>query len=189
MPNYHSTKYNKSLKRNKIMNIINTMIIAIDSPKKISITNIYLLDTKRNIIMDGYFSKIIYSNELFTMTGMYILFPLEIIGLESNGAKKQLKFNPYTQCNLQIIQDFSKLELRILEYYKQSKQNNKKIMNSLAKQLYSGYVKIYKDYNQVVEKNTNISCFYLLKISGIWETTDNVGLTYKIYEVNENYIN
>lgn len=164
------------------------MIIAMDSPKKISITNVYILDAKRNMIMEGLFSKLIYSNELFTMTGLYILCPIEIICVENIGAKKQIQFNPYTQHNLQIVQDFSKLECRILEYYKQTKQNNRKIINSLAKQLYSGTVKIYKDYNQNFQKNADSSNFFLLKVSGIWETNENIGLTYKVYEVNENYI-
>jgi hypothetical protein len=163
------------------------MIIAIDLPKKISVNNLYILDAKRNMIMDGFFSKLIYSNELFTMTGIYVLCPIQITGLEYNGTKKQIKFNPYTQPNMQIIQDFSKLEYRILEYYKQTKQNNKKFINSLAKQLYSGYLKIYKDYNQSAQCS-NGPCVFLLKISGIWETNDNIGLTYKIYEINENYI-
>lgn len=186
----HSTKYNKYMKRNKIIYCIvnRSMIISIDSPKKISICNIFILDAKRNMIMDGYFSKLIYSNELFTMTGLYILCPIDISTVENNGSKKQIKFNPYTQSNMQIIQDFSKLETRILEYYKQTKQNNRKIVNTLTRQLYSGYMKIYKDYNQNVQKTNEPTNLFLLKISGIWETCDSVGLTYKVYEVNENYI-
>ena len=188
MLNYHSTKYNKSTKRNKIVSCINNrkMIIVIDSPKKISINNVYILEAKRNMVMDGFFSKLIYSNELFTMTGIYILCPIQITDFENAGAKKLIKFNPYTQVNLQIIQDLSKLELRILEYYKQTKQNNRKITNSLAKQLYSGSLKIYKDYDHSV-KNANEPPMFLLKISGIWETIDNVGLTYKLYEINQNF--
>ena len=178
------------MKRNKIMFCIvnRSMIIAIDSTKKISMNNVFILDAKRNMIMEGHFSKIIYSNELFTMTGLYILCPIEITNAEANGVKKQIKFNPFTQDNIQIIQDFSKLETRILEYYKQTKQNNRKIINSLAKQLYSGYMKVYKDYNQIFHTNNQNSKVLLLKISGIWETVDNIGLTYKIYEVNDNYI-
>jgi hypothetical protein len=46
-------------------------------------------------------------------------------------------------------------------------------------------MKLYKELNtNQVEKNKQ----YIIKISGIWETQESVGLTYKLIEVNENYI-
>jgi hypothetical protein len=166
------------------------MIITIDSPRKVIINNVYMLDPKRNMVMDGFFSKLMYSNEYFAMTGLYVLFPIEISNIDVIGMKKQVNFNPHSQTNLQIVQDFAKLEYRVLEHYKQTKQCNRKISNSLAKQMYLGNMKIYKDFNQYnksVDLDTT-SNFFLLKISGIWETSDSVGLTYKLYEIKENYI-
>ena len=168
---------------------ISTMIITFDLPRFI-LSNLFFLDTKRNIIMDGNFTKLIYSNDLFTMNGLYILFPVEHNGIEKIMNKNQLKFYPNTSSNLTIIQDFSKLETRILEYYKQSKQSNRKIANLLSKQMNTGFMKTYKEFQNVrettdvVKKNVQ----YVIKISGIWETRDEVGLTYKLFEVNENYI-
>jgi hypothetical protein len=51
------------------------MNISIDLPK-ILLPNIYFPYKKTNIMMEGNFTKIIYSNEYFTMNGLYILFPI-----------------------------------------------------------------------------------------------------------------
>ena len=45
------------------------LIIKIDD---IKLENIFFLDTKENIIMEGNFTKIIYSNEYFMMNGIYL---------------------------------------------------------------------------------------------------------------------
>jgi len=159
------------------------MIITIDLPRFI-LSNLFFLDMKRNIIMDGNFTKIIYSNDCFTMNGLFILFPIES-GIER--LKNQIKFNSYSPYNLSIIQEFSRLEMKILEYYKQSKQCNRKLSNLLSRQIYSGFMKTHKDnYDMVFDEKKNIQ--YVLKISGVWETREEVGLTYKLYEVDENYL-
>ena len=54
--------------------------------------------------------------------------------------------------------------------------------------MYSGCMKIYRDYNQYKNYDSSKPNLFLLKISGIWETHDTVGLTYKMYEIKENYI-
>jgi len=161
------------------------MNISIDL-NKITLTNLYFLDKKRNLIMDGNFTKILYSNEWFTMSGLYILFPIEITQIEKNNTTNILKFNAYKNGNLSIIQEFSKLEYRIMEYYKNTYQSKCKICNYLSKQLYSGSMKLYKELNSfdIEKKNTQ----FIIKISGVWETYDDVGLTYKLIEVNENYL-
>jgi len=40
--------------------------------------NIYLMDSKKNILMDGTFSKMIYVDSFFSMNGIYIDFPIKI---------------------------------------------------------------------------------------------------------------
>ena len=80
------------------------MNISIDI-ENIVLPNIYFLDKKRNIIMDGNFTKIIYSNDWFTMNGLYILFPIEVISIEKYSNNNILKFHTYQSNNLQIIED------------------------------------------------------------------------------------
>jgi len=168
------------------------MNIILDT-KRFSLGNASFLDTKRNIIMDGNFTKIIYSNDWFTMNGIYFLFSAEAICIQKIMNKMILKFHPYQPTNLSLIQDFAKMEYRLIEYYKQMNQCSKKTSNLLAKQLYSGSIKIYKDYNG---ENYGSSPFaintessrYVMKISGIWETRDEVGLTFKLIQATDGFL-
>lgn len=151
-----------------------------------TLSNSHFLETKRNIIVDGNFTKLIYSTDTFTMNGVYFLFPIEISSLDKNLNKYIIKFNPYGRKNQLVIKEFVKMELRILEYYKQMYGRSCKIVNSLSKQMFSGCMKTYKDYN--VDKN-NISeediknSRFVLKVSGVWETKHDVGLTFKLFRV------
>jgi hypothetical protein len=153
--------------------------------QKIYLSNIYFLDKKTNVIMDGNFSKILYSNEWFTMNGLYVLFPIETLSIEKYSNKSLLKFNPFHPMNSVIIQEFAKLEYRILEYYKNINKCKAKISNFLSRQTQSGSMKLYKDYNFNDTTRNNVQ--YIIKISGVWETYEEIGLTYKLIEVNEDY--
>lgn len=52
------------------------MNIILDT-KRFSLGNVNFLETKRNMIMDGNFTKLIYSNEWFSMNGIYFYSPLK----------------------------------------------------------------------------------------------------------------
>jgi len=149
--------------------------------QKIIFSNIYFLEPKRNIILDGFFTKITYSNELLTMNGLYVIFPVENITIDKLSNKNIIKFNPYSVNNLHVIQDFSKIEYRIIEYYKTMNRCNRKTSNLLSKQMYSGKMKVYKEMNMNAEEKKS----YVIKISGVWESKEEVGITYKLIEVNE----
>lgn len=160
------------------------MIVTLDLSKFI-LSNMYFLDTKKNIIMDGNFTKLIFSNEFFVMNGIYILFPIDHNGSEKIMNKTQIRFNPFQQYNQTLINEFSKLEKSILEYYKQTRMCNCKIVPLLQKQMLIGFMKTNKEYkNQFLINENNKNIQYVLKISGIWETQDEIGLTYKLFEVN-----
>lgn len=160
------------------------MIVTLDL-SKFTLTNMYFLETKKNIIMDGNFTKLIFSNEFFVMNGIYILFPIDHNGSEKIMNKTQIRFNPFQQYNQTLINEFSKLEKSILEYYRQSRMCNCKIVPLLQKQMLIGFMKTNKEYkNQFLINENNKATQYVLKISGIWETQDEIGLTYKLFEVN-----
>lgn len=162
------------------------MIVTLDL-SKFTLSNIFFLETKKNIIMDGNFTKLIFSNEFFIMNGIYILFPIDHNGSEKIMNKTQIRFNPYQQYNQTLINEFSKLEKSILEYYKQCRMCNCKIVPLLQKQMMIGFMKTNKEYkNQFLINENNKNILYVLKISGIWETQDEIGLTYKLFEVNNN---
>lgn len=145
---------------------------------KFSLGNSYFLETKRNIVMDGTFTKIIYSNHNLTFNGIFLFFPVEIMVVEKIMNKFIMKLNPFCEANVSILQEFSRIEQKIVEYYKQTNHCNKRTSCLLAKQLYSGNIKIYKNPDDY--QNTGKQ--YIIKLSGIWETYDEVGVTYKIVE-------
>ena len=186
-----------------------------------SLVNINFLDTKRNIILDGNFTKIIYSNQWFTINSIYLHFPIEILSIEKNLNKSFLRFNPYSPRNLQIIQDMAKVESRILEYFKKFFHLQLRISNMLSKQLYAGNMKIFKEYvdksktgygeapsfrldesfgsvqdlsnehpTEDVRRTSAVGhCGdkqFVIKISGIWDNYEEMGLTYKLLEVQGN---
>lgn len=144
------------------------------------LNNIIFLESKRNMIMDGTFAKIIYSNQYFSLNSIYFDFTIEILSIEKQMNKFIMKYNPNSYANNTLIQELSKIEYRIIEYYKQINQINKRTNCILNKQLLTGNLKIYKDYNlSKINKNPPQ---YIIKISGIWENNNEIGITYKIIE-------
>lgn len=146
------------------------------------LNNIVFLETKRNMIMDGTFAKIIYSNPYFSINSIYFHFPIEIHSIEKIMNKYTIKYNPNNIINASIIQELTKIEYRIIEYYKQIHQINKRTNCILNKQLLSGSMKMYKDYNSMKYNKNSLTAQYIIKISGIWENNNEIGITFKILE-------
>jgi hypothetical protein len=144
------------------------------------LNNIIFLESKRNMIMDGTFAKIIYSNQYFSLNSIYFDFPIELLSLDKQLNKYIMKYNPNTFSNNALIQELSKIEYRIIEYYKQTNEICKRTNCILNKQLLTGNLKMYKDFNlSKINKNPPE---YIIKISGIWENNNEIGITYKIIE-------
>jgi len=155
--------------------------------------NIHFLDKKRNIIMDGEFTKIIFSDELITINGFYILCNMQFhISSDKNVLNKNiLYFQPYHSSNIPLLKIYSELEKQILDYYKECYGSVKTPVYSLHNQLHSGNVRIYKSFNATPETSlppppppgfSILPKQYSIKISGIWETDRNIGITYKFLE-------
>jgi hypothetical protein len=120
------------------------------------------------------------------MNGIYLEFPIDVLRIEQTMNKTMVKFHPYSSI-LSTIQHFAKLEYSVIESYKIINGCNKKISNLLSKQMYCGNMKLSKEY---YSPKTAIQCLdsdyanngmkYIIKISGIWETEDEIGITYKL---------
>jgi hypothetical protein len=171
------------------------------NPSKFNGQNIFFLDKKKNNIIDGCFSKIIYSSEYFTMNGVFFIIPFIIKSpnsitqfspgkLSGNHYNQEFTENKYTVCfyahdvkNLQYITLLSEIENTIINTYKE--MNGIKKCNNLVltNQLYKGFFKIYKEKQSCKSANEKK---YMLKISGVWENADEVGITYKFIEICEN---
>ena len=127
---------------------------------------------KNNIMNDGNFIRILYSTENVSFNGVYLLVELNDVTCEQYYNKFKCNFNAFA--HKQMIHQLKTIEENILKKYKSNKTATYKIYD----QLRFGYIKLFSD---VGNKPT---CSFILKISGIWETHDNYGLTYKFVVTN-----
>jgi hypothetical protein len=142
----------------------------------VDIINVSFLEKKDNTIVEGIFSKIIYTDEFITLNGIFIDFPLEIIPTDKIINKNYLFFT--LQSNYNIISKIQELETKLIDCYNIEKNICKKNVFNLYNQLISGKIKIYN--NSYNSKHNHI----VLKISGLWETTNEIGITYKFILMN-----
>jgi len=149
------------------------MILLIQTPN-FTVSNISFLEKKVNMIMDGFFVKLYYSDDCMTMNGVFIEIPIVTIPIFS--PKNILQFNPII--NKDWIHKLSIIEKQLIQYYMFFFGiSHKNPIYSLKQQLQNGYIKYYTS----IRSNKMNSLFYI-KISGIWETTNEIGITYKIIE-------
>ena len=135
--------------------------------------NLFLCEAiKNNIMNDGNFIRILYSTQDFVLNGIYLLVELNDIVCEKYYNKYKCTFNVIYNKN--VIDKIKIIEEEILKKYKTDKSPCYKIYE----QMRSGYIKFFSD----IEKSQCYS--FILKISGIWETQHNYGLTYKFIKIN-----
>jgi hypothetical protein len=187
-------------------------------------------EKKKNMIIDGTFSKIVYATAHFMSSGIFqhchivvtppglegrIRMPVrpedytqktydEIIDKWENDHKAgdnvlpmypyktMYKFDPNMEENRDTVVNLCVMEEQLLEYYKRLHNINKTCVYNLKSALLNGNIKIHEEGAQHGNNNTlSTSAFmplfneYALKISGIWETRMNVGLTFKFMYIRE----
>jgi hypothetical protein len=136
--------------------------------------NIFFCDPiKNNIINDGQFIRILYSTNNIVLNGIYLFIQLNEVIIDKYYNKYKCSFN--VNHHKDIIE-----KIRIIEENILIKINiiNKIPQNKICDQLKCGNIKIFGDS---IHKSNNS---FILKISGIWETQLNYGLTYKFIKIN-----
>ena len=157
----------------------------------VSLSQFYFLDKKTNMIMDGVFTKFMYSNHCMTMNGLFIDFPIKNVITNRIHSKNIIQLD--TVNNKDLFQKLIELEKQILQYYvhyfcdlhtdmrfsneKRHSIQNKTIIYTLKNQLQSGSIKYYKEYDSYSKPG-----LYYIKISGIWENHSEIGITFKLIE-------
>lgn len=141
--------------------------------------NIFFQDSIKNtVISDSKFIRTIYSNDLFTINIIFIKFIINIQSYEKLYNKYKCIFD--VNSNLNIIQKLIDIENNIMNKYYLNKEKEFKI----TKQLLSGNFKFFinnNDNSNIIKNDNN---YIILKISGIWETNNSYGLTYKFITSN-----
>lgn len=150
-------------------------MLLVVHPKELKIESINFLETRNNILMDGTFTKIIYSNYDIILNGIYLRIPFNDYIYDKSYSRITLKNNKTNKDYINII---SKYEYYILNYFKHINSCLKIQKYLLKDQLSSMNFKVYRENYP----NNNINGDIVLKISGIWENESEYGLTYKIME-------
>jgi hypothetical protein len=127
---------------------------------------------KNNVMNEGNFIRILYSTPNVVFNGIYLLMTLNDITCEKYYTKYRCNFNVTTHKD--IIDNIKIIEEDLLKKYDLSE---KIPQLKIHEQLRNGNLKIFTDVG-----NKNV-CSFILKISGIWETQYNYGLTYKFIKV------
>ena len=164
------------------MNIIINTTDLLNETDVLIENRIQFLNTKRNITMDGEFTKLLFVTEHFSTDSLFLRFPVQLIvdpriTSKSESVKRQMVLNP-NSTNQSVITNFTELEKQLLNYYKKYKNINKHSIMLLNNNLLTGNIKLFTSSN-----NNDKNKKYAIKISGIWESYENIGMTYKIIEV------
>jgi hypothetical protein len=127
---------------------------------------------KNNIMNEGNFIRILYSTDNLVLNGIYLLVNLYDITCE--------KYYNKFKCSFNILNHKDMIDsLKIIEEGILKKYNSEKIPSyKIYEQIKCGYIKIFSDLGR------KQSFSFILKISGIWETQQNYGLTYKFMATN-----
>jgi hypothetical protein len=123
--------------------------------------HIHFLEPKKNVNMNGTFTKMNYVENDISLNGVYITYSLQRIKNE----------------NTAILQRLHELENDILEMYKRLRQIQKSNTLSLLPHLMaqSKNIELCDENTWFSNSQTNV-----VKISGIWENGSSVGITYRI---------
>lgn len=140
-------------------------------PSDFDISYVHFLDLKKNTIIDGNYSKIVYKDPNVVFNGVYLYFRLYCHETNNDDEYKMC----LTSQNKEIIKSLTVVEEQIIHLYKSLYKNTKYPVYALKTQLDSGYLKAYKSIESTVLSN-----IYVLRITGIWENKKNIGIAYKI---------
>ena len=134
--------------------------------------NVYFCDSiKNNVMLNGNFIRILYCTHHFTLNGIYIQFSLKDVCYEKYYQKYKCVFDgDKYQDIMSGIVDIENSIIKKSAFMFPGKNPQFKI----AEQLHHGFIKIFLSD---MPKSSNTT--FLLKISGIWETDDEYGVTYK----------
>ena len=135
-------------------------------------SNIFFSEPIKNtIIENSKFRRIIYSNPYISLNTIYIEFKLNNVEIIKYYNKFKCLFNNERHYN--FIQTILYLEHSILN---KIKLQNKRAIYNISQQLNNNYIKLFLPF----EGDKKLENFKIvLKLSGIWESETEYGLTYK----------
>lgn len=144
--------------------------------KTYSPDNIFLYDPIKNAIINGYFIKMVYSTEYFTMNGLYIeIKPTDYTELAC------VKINEKYISTVKLSQTMSN-KLKHIEFDILNKKHG--CMNVPPQYKLSNHIDTSTFKLHLV---TPIFSSILFKVSGIWKNDCGFGITYKLVPMKPKY--
>ena len=130
---------------------------------------------KNNVMSDGDFYRLYYSDENITIKGLFLRFQLEDVTIEKYFNKLKCEFNK--EKNAKIIGFIKSVEKTILDIV--PNKNIKTPIYRIDEQLQNDFIKIFNDDEITITNKTNVQL--LLKISGIWCNKKEYGVTFRFF--------
>jgi hypothetical protein len=151
------------------------MYLVLD-PAQFDRDHIFFQPPVKNTVMDrSDFVRIIYSDSLIALNGVCVAAFLPTLSRE--------RYFNKVKCGLdrsvtgKVVAELCQLEVAILSRYEPP---GKSPVYRIADQLGSGFIKLFTD-----APPADLSDMYILKLSGIWETEGQYGLTHKFMASGE----
>lgn len=131
--------------------------------------------TKNNIMSQGDFYRLYFSTSDLILNGLHITFELKNISIEKyfNKIKCQFENNLF---NNHIVSNIKKIETSLLRKYNNINFNP---VHRVEEQLRNKYIKIFDENYISIGNYTSIK--FVLKISGIWSSNKDYGLTFRFF--------
>ena len=148
-------------------------MILVIQPTDFALNYVYFLERKTNIIIDGNFTKMCFSDDCMIMNGIFIEASFQSF-IKYFSSRNVIQIEP--ELNRELIKTLSNIESSLIQYYIfYFNVTNKTPVYSLKTSISSGNMKYYKGSSIGHHR-------YYIKISGIWETPNEIGITYKLIE-------
>jgi hypothetical protein len=140
---------------------------------------IWFRDVKKNMLMEGNFTKLIYVHEWMTLIGVVIMIPVHIQNIENIMGKKYI----YYDC--EVLDSLFDIEKEILDVYQKMfhcsyKTQIYKLQAQIGKKRYLSFPLNSVWSTGCKDWRENTEQVFCIKIIGVWETVSEIGLTYKI---------
>lgn len=131
----------------------------------------------KNTVMDNSsFIRVGYSNSLMKLNGVYVIFNIKATNVEKYFNKSKYFFN-YSE-NEQEIQKIISIEKTILDRLDYDKSITR--VYKLKEQLLMNNIRVFCNNEESKIDTSKV----LVKISGVWQTDKDCGLTFKFFNIS-----
>ena len=150
-------------------------MLVLLNDKQYNKNNIILLERNTNAVMNnGYFHRMYYSNQHFTMNGIYLHYNLDNIVIQED-FNKIVIFMQNNYYNF-IYESIKNIEKGIAnKYYPYMK---KVFVSKIADYFGNNKIRLFNDNH--IKNGTYEGKKLILKMSGLWETENQYGVTFKL---------